>query len=172
MKVDETKTKNRIILKVNTNVFFLRIDIAQTSRGCMLVLQGNYKSSILNPIPFSSFNERNSFTCSVSRLWNSLFSLDLSLPTHSIIVLLKKQLWNHFKSHFAPLESCTFHYLSLYAQTALKYLIVIISPYFSYSIHKRLVTSSSYLSAISQANSLIGPLIHLPFEFCNRIVEK
>ena len=68
-------------------------------------------SSKLNVNSFSTLAERNSFACRVPRLWNSLPSIDLSLPIHSIKVLLKKHFWNHFVNHFDPLDSCTFHYL-------------------------------------------------------------
>ena len=69
------------------------------------------ESSKLNHNLFSTLTERNSFVCRVPRLWNSLPSIDLSLPIHSIKSLLKIHLWNHFLNHFNPLDSCTFCYL-------------------------------------------------------------
>ncbi len=69
------------------------------------------QTSKLNLNSFSTLVERNSFVCRVPRLWNSLPSIDLSLPIHSIKFHLKKYLWNYFINHFSSLDPCTFHYL-------------------------------------------------------------
>ena len=47
----------------------------------------------------------------VSRLWNVLPIIDLSLPTSTLYTRLKRYFWNHFENYFDSTDPCTFHLL-------------------------------------------------------------
>ena len=47
----------------------------------------------------------------ISRLWNTLPVINLTLPTSTILTRLKTYFWKHFIEHFDSSNPCTFHLL-------------------------------------------------------------
>ena len=50
------------------------------------------------------------YFCRLPRLWNSLPTIDISLPTNILKYNLQKFLWGHFTSNFDDNNTCSFHY--------------------------------------------------------------
>jgi hypothetical protein len=55
--------------------------------------------------------ERNFYFNRITRLWNSLPTLDINLPLSVIKSGIRQFFWNHFVSNFDSNNVCTYHYL-------------------------------------------------------------
>ena len=69
---------------------------------------GTYNKLIHN---FTSTSHAHHFYFNrITRLWNSLPYIDLSLSVNTIKSILYNYFWNHFVQHFNPNNVHTFHY--------------------------------------------------------------
>ena len=59
----------------------------------------------------STNSARHFYFYRITRLWNSLPPIDLSLSLATIKVKLKNLFWSHFLSHFDSHSPCTFHFI-------------------------------------------------------------
>ena len=66
-------------------------------------------SKLVHQVSYSN-TDRHFYFCRITRLWNALPQIDITLPPGTIKNLLIRYLWNHFLDNFDDTNVCTFHF--------------------------------------------------------------
>ena len=90
----------------NPNPGFNILDYVSFCSGCTRSSSHNKLRTSYSPRNYIM----NFYFNRLPRLWNSLPTIDLSLPANIIMHRVRDILWQHFTEHFNPDNPCTYHY--------------------------------------------------------------